>query len=60
MTDPRPTNPRPIKGFKKPFWNITIKGEMIKYEFIPSETEDNEKRYKYALRYLPKGGINAN
>lgn len=51
---PKPSEVRPIQGFKKPFWNATIKGDIITFEFIPRDDEDNEKRYEYAQRFLPK------
>lgn len=53
-SEPKPSEVRPIQGFKKPFWNVTIKGDIITFEFIPRDDEDNEKRYEYAQRFLPK------
>ena len=54
MDEPKPSELRPIQGFKKPFWNATIKGDIITFEFIPRDDEDNEKRYEYAQRFLPE------
>lgn len=51
---PKPSEVRPIQEFKKPFWNATIKGDIITFKFIPRDDEDNEKRYEYAQRFLPK------
>ena len=54
MDEPKPSELRPIQGFKKPFWNATIKGDIITFKFIPRDDEDNEKRYEYAQRFLPE------
>ena len=54
MNEPKPSELRPIQWFKKPFWNATIKGDIITFEFIPRDDEDNEKRYEYAQRFLPE------
>ena len=37
---PNPSEVRPIQEFKKPFWNATIKGDIITFEFIPRDDED--------------------